>query len=352
MDEFDALRSFASDNNAPVHPKVMDALHHVNTGDYISYGDDPFTVSALRRFQEVFGPDSETYFVFNGTGANVLSLALLGRPYEAVVCTDMAHIHLDECGAPERFAGCKLLPRPSQDGKLTPARIVETLHSLGVEHHVQPRIVSVTQSTETGTVYTLEELRAITALARSQGLKVHMDGARAANAAAALGCSLKEMTAETGIDALSFGGTKNGMMFGEAVVLFGLKPGAEFKYIRKQGMQLASKMRYIAAQFEALLEGDLWLQNAKQANAMAHLLAQGASQIPGIEITRPVQSNGVFVLLPEAAAARMMERNFFYCMNEETKEYRWMTSYATDASDVQAFLSALREAMDGTAKPS
>lgn len=336
-------RSFASDNNAIVHPKVMEALQRVNTGHYISYGEDIHTEAALKRFQEVFGEETETYFVFNGTGANVLSLAAMGAPYQAVICAEAAHIHLDECGAPERFTGCKLLPLQTQNGKLQPEQIEKTLHVLGSEHHSQPGIVSLTQATEVGTVYTPEELRELTSFAHRHGLLVHMDGARIANAAAFLGVPLRAITGDAGIDVLSFGGTKNGLMLGEAVVFFRQEAARGFKFTRKQGMQLASKMRYIAAQFEALFTEDLWLENAKKANHMAALLAQGVSGLPGVTITRPVEANGVFVRLDRQAASRLMERYFFYCMDEEMGEYRWMTSFDTEEEDVIDFVAAVRE---------
>jgi threonine aldolase len=338
-------RSFASDNNAIIHPKIMEALQKANTGHYLSYGEDAYTESAAEKFREVFGRDTETYFVFNGTGANVTALASAASPYQAVVCTEMAHINVDECGAPQRFIGCRLLPLRTEDGKLRTEQIESTFFALGVEHHSQPGVISITQSTEVGTVYTVEELKALMDFAHRNNMLVHMDGARIANAAAFLNVPMKAITADAGIDILSFGGTKNGLMFGEAVVIFNQQLAQNYKYIRKQGMQLASKMRYIAVQFEALLTDDLWLKNAKQANSMAALLAQEVRNIPGVAITRPVEANGVFVTMPRDAAERLMKNYFFYSMDEERGEYRWMASFDTEEEDVLDFVSAIKEAM-------
>jgi threonine aldolase len=338
-------RSFASDNNANVHPKIMEALQKANTGHCLSYGEDAYTEAAVEIFREVFGRDIDVYFVFNGTGANVTALASMTSPYQAVICTEAAHINVDECGAPQRFIGCRLLPLPSEDGKLHRSQIEPTLSALGVEHHSQPGVISVTQSTEVGTVYTVEELKALTEFAHRNNLLVHMDGARIANAAAYLNVPMKAITADAGIDILSFGGTKNGLMFGEAVVIFNQQLARSYKYIHKQGMQLASKMRYIAAQFEALLTDDLWLKNAKQANDMAALLAQEVRNIPGVTITRPVEANGVFVTMPRTAAERLKKKYYFYSMDEKRGEYRWMTSFDTEEEDILDFIAAIKEAL-------
>jgi threonine aldolase len=338
-------RSFASDNNSIVHPKIMEALINVNNSHELSYGDDPYTESARKRFKEVLGQECEVYFVYNGTGANVTGLAAMAKPYQAVICTENAHINVDECGAVERFAGCRLLTLPSADGKLRPEQINPILDALGNQHHSQPGVVSISQSTELGTVYTIEEIKHLVDYAHSKGLLVHMDGARIANAAAYLGVSLKEATADTGIDVLSFGGTKNGLMFGEAVVFFSGQLAEDYKFIRKQGTQLASKMRYIAAQFEALLSDELWLNNARNANAMAALLAREAEKIPGLKITQPVQSNGVFISMPRAAAERLQQQYYFYPWDEEREEYRWMTSFDTEEVDIMEFITAVKEAM-------
>lgn len=341
-------RSFASDNNSIVHPKVMEALQQVNHTHELSYGEDAYTQSARDRFKEVFGQESEVFFVFNGTGANVTGLAAITLPHQAIICAEAAHINVDECGAVERFVGCRLLPLQTPDGKLHPEQIQPHLHVLGVQHHSQPGVVSITQCTELGTVYTQQELKRLVTYAHSKNMLVHMDGARIANAAASLGISLKAATADTGIDVLSFGGTKNGLMFGEAVVFFNKQLADHYQYIRKQGAQLASKMRYIAVQFETLLSNQLWLDNAQKANTMAAMLAEEAKKISGLRITQPVQANGVFVSMPKAAAEILMQEYFFYPWNEEKSEYRWMTSFDTEEQDVLEFVAAVREAMAKT----
>ncbi len=259
-------RSFASDNNAGVHPEMIEAISAANDGHVVAYGDDPFTARAVKVFQKHFGRDVAVYFVFGGTGANVLGLKAMTNTYEAVVCVESAHINVDECGAPEKFTGCKLLSVRTPDGKLRPEQIKPFLHGVGFEHHVQPRVISVSQATEMGTVYTKNELKTLARFAHDHNMLLHVDGARIANAAVSLNASLREITADVGVDVLSFGGAKNGMMYGEAVVFFDKKLAHNFKYIRKQGMHLPSKMRFISAQFEALLSGDLWRRSAAHAN--------------------------------------------------------------------------------------
>src|SRR5829696_8722857 len=249
-------RSFASDNNAGVHPEMIDAIRAANDGHVVAYGDDPFTERAVKVFQKHFGKDIAVYFVFGGTGANVLGLNAMTDSYEAVICAETAHVNVDECGAPEKFTGCKLLALPTPDGKLRVEQIRPLLHGIGVEHHVQPGVITISQATEMGTVYTRKELKTLADFAHENGMLLHVDGARLANAAVSLNTTLKEITADAGVDVLSFGGTKNGMMYGEAVVFFDQKLAGDFKYIRKQGMHLPSKMRFISAQFEALLAGD------------------------------------------------------------------------------------------------
>ncbi|NLH58754.1 MAG: low specificity L-threonine aldolase [Clostridiales bacterium] len=335
-------KSFASDNNSIVHPKVMEALERVNSGHYLSYGEDPITSKVEERFREIFGPSSETFFVFSGTAANLTGLSALMKPYNAVICPDSAHIKVDECGAVERFSGSSLLTVKTADGKLRPHMLDPYLGHIGVEHSPQPSVISITQSTELGTVYTIEELKALCSYAHSKGLLVHMDGARLANAAASLDCSLRAMTTDVGVDLLSFGGSKNGLMVGEAVVFTRGDLAEGFKYIRKQAGQLASKMRYIAAQFDALLTDDLWLKNAKQANKLASLLAEELKKIPGIRITRPVEANALFVNMPAEAASRLMETYPFYLMNKETGEYRWMTSFDMVDQDIYDFVKAIK----------
>lgn len=335
------MKSFASDNNSGVHPKVWEALRAADTGHALAYGADPWTAAADEKFAEAFGPDSEAYFVFGGTGANVSGLASLCRRWEAVVCADTAHINVDECGAPERVAGVKLLTVPNENGKITPEAAGRHMHGFGFEHHAQPRAISITQPTELGTLYTFDEIRALAKLAREHGLRLHMDGARLANAAAAMNCSLYDLTGGLGVDVLSFGGTKNGLMFGEAVVFFGKGLAGNFKYVRKQCAQLYSKMRYIAAQFSAYLTDDLWRECATYANAMARLLAEEAGKVPGVEITRPVEVNAVFAKLPPEAAGKLKNDHFFYTWDEVTGEVRWMTSFDTLENDVRAFARAM-----------
>lgn len=336
-------RGFASDNNAGIHPTILDAIARANAGHAVAYGGDPWTDRAVAAFREHFGGQVEVHFVFNGTGANVLGLSALTRPYHAVICAQTAHINVDECGAPEKLTGCKLVDVPTPDGKLTPQLVQEQIHGLGDQHHVQPRVVSISQSTELGTLYTPDELRALADVAHRNGLYLHMDGARIANAAAALNVSLKALTVDCGVDVLSFGGTKNGLMVGEAVVVFDPRLAVEFKFLRKQGMQLASKMRFIAAQFEALLTDDLWLKNARHSNAMAQLLAKEVATVPKVRITRPTQANAVFASLPAEHIPALQEHAFFYVWDPAVPEVRWMASFDTTEEDIRDFVARLRE---------
>lgn len=342
--------SFASDNNTGVHPAVLEAIIAANEGDTVAYGDDPYTRRSVEVFRQHFGADAEPFLVMNGTGANVTALAAMTRPYEAVICTDCAHINVDECGAPERVAGCKLLPVSAPNGKLTPEAIESHLSGRGDEHNAQPRVVSITQATETGTVYSPDEVRAIAETAHAHGMLVHMDGARIYNAAAALGTSLRATTRDAGVDVLSFGGTKNGLMYGEAVVFFDPARATAYRYYRKQATQLASKMRFIAVQFTALLEGDLWRENALHANRMAGLLADAVRDIPGVSIMQPVESNAVFAAIPRDAIPPLMEQSYFYLTGAETPSpvARWMTSWKTTEEDVRMFAAAVTETVGRT----
>src|ERR1700719_1585656 len=265
-------RGFASDNNAGVHPEILGAISRVNQGHVVAYGDDPYTRSAVKKFEEHFGPDIAVFFTFNGTGANVLSLQALTRSFHSVFCSDYAHIYTDECGAPEKHTGCKLIPLPHHDGKITMDSVRHAYHGIGDQHHVQARVISITQSTEMGTVYQPEEIQALAQFAHEHEMFLHVDGARIANAAVSLGQTLRQATRDLGGDVLSFGGTKNGALGAGAVVFFDKKLGSDFLYLRKQGMQLASKMRFIAVQFEALLTNDLWRRSAEHANRMARQL--------------------------------------------------------------------------------
>jgi len=336
-------RSFASDNNAGIHPEVLKAVAAANQGHAVGYGDDPYTESAVGKFKQHFGADVDVFIVFNGTAANCLSLRALTDSYHAVICTEAAHIYTDECGAPEKFTGCKLIPIPSPDGKLTVAAVEGAYHGIGDQHHVQPRVISITQSTEMGTVYRPEEIKALARFAHKRGMFLHMDGARIANAAASLGLTLRQATRDLGVDVLSFGGTKNGSMGAEAVVFFDKKLGHDFQYLRKQGMQLASKMRFISAQLDCLLSNDLWLKNARHANRMAQLLQKGLSDIPAVRIVYDVEANGVFAKIPADAVARLQKRYFFYVWNEEESVVRWMCSFDTTEEDVKRFVKFVAE---------
>ena len=338
----DFWRGLASDNHAGIHPDIMNAIVAANRGHAVAYGGDPYTAAAVERFREHFGRHVDVYFVFLGTAANVLSLQAATEPYHAVICADTAHIHVDECGAPERHTGCKLLSVPTPDGKLTCERIQQHLHGFGFEHHAQPRVVSITQATEMGTVYRPEEIRAIAELAHAHQMVLHMDGARLANAAVHLGAELRQLTADCGVDVLSFGGTKNGMMVGEAIVFFDQTLSRNFKYRRKQGMQLASKMRFIAAQFDALLSNDLWRRCAGRANAMAALLAEKLQTVSEIRLSQKVESNGVYAIVPPEIIAPLQAVCPFYVWNEKTSEVRWMTSFDTTEDDIDQFVAQLK----------
>jgi len=335
------VRSFASDNNAGIHPEILAAIAAANEGHVRAYGDDPYTARAVEAFRSQFGPATEVFFVFNGTGANVLGIQALVRPHEAVICADLAHINVDECGAPERFTGCKLLGVAAPDGKLTVAAIATRLRGIGDQHHVQPRIVSISQSSEYGTVYTPAEIRTLADFAHAHGLLLHMDGARISNAAAALDLPLRAVTADAGVDVLSFGGTKNGLLGGEAVVFFEPAHAERFRFIRKQGMQLSSKMRFVAAQFEALIGTDLWLRSARHANAMARRLGDGLRRIPGVTVTQPVDANAVFAILPRGSVPALQAEAFFYVWDEPRDEVRLMASFDTTEDDVDRFIAAV-----------
>src|SRR5579884_450634 len=343
-------RTFASDNSAPIAPEILQAIVEVNSGDAVSYGHDATTARAIEKLRAIFGADSDALFVFNGTGANVVALSCLVQRHEAVMCPASAHLQTDECGAFERFTGCKILPVPSPDGKLRVSDLKAYSFGERDEHHVRPRVVSVSQSTEYGTLYELDELRELCSFAHAQGWLVHLDGARIANAAAALGVGLRECTRDVGVDVLSFGGTKNGLMLGEAIVFFdaalhrGIAP-----FARKQAMQLASKMRYVAAQFSALLQDDRWLAYASHANAMAKRLAERVAGIPSLRITRPIQCNAVFATLDRQAIPRIAERYFFYVFDESLPEVRWMTHHATTRQDVDDFAQLIRQVVGAPA---
>jgi threonine aldolase len=336
-------RSFASDNNAGVHPQVLQAIAAANQGHAVGYGDDAYTESVVRKFKQHFGSDIEVFMVFNGTAANCLSLKALTNSYHAVICSEAAHVYTDECGAPEKFTGCKLIPVPIRDGKLTLESVSHAYHGIGDQHHVQPRVISITQATEVGTVYKPNEIKALARFAHEHGMFLHVDGARIANAAASLGQTMRQVTRDLGVDVLSFGGTKNGAMGAEAVVFFDKKLSQDFLYLRKQGMQLASKMRFISAQFDALFTGDLWLKSAQHANRMARLLQKNLAEIPQVKIVYKVEANGVFAKIPRPAIARLQKRYFFYVWNEPQSVVRWMCSFDTTEQDVRQFAKFVAE---------
>ena len=336
-------RGFASDNNSGVHPEIMNALLAANQDHTIAYGDDPYTEEALQKFKEVLGANIDVYLVFIGTAANVLGLNAATRSWNSVICAETAHINEDECGAPEKFNGFKLLTVETEDGKLTPDLVKHHIKGIGFEHHSQPKVISITQATEMGTVYSIEEIKALSDFAHKHNMYLHMDGARLANAAVALDAPFKAFTADAGVDILSFGGTKNGMMYGEAIVFFDKNLGEDFKYVRKQGMQLASKMRFISAQFTRYLDDDVWKANATHANKMAALLAEKVKEIPQITITQKVQANGVFAIVPKEIVPKLKEEYFFYDWNEATSEVRWMTSFDTREEDIHAFVSLIKK---------
>lgn len=340
------MRAFASDNYAPAHPDVLAALTLVNEGHATAYGNDPWTARAVALIrQQVGAPDADVHFVFNGTGANVVGLSTLLERWESVVCAESSHINVDEGGAPERLLGVKLLDLPSRDGKLDPSMIEAAVIRRGDVHFAQPRVVSITQSTEWGTVYSPDEIAAIADTAHRLDLLVHMDGARIANAAAALGCSIADTTAHAGVDVLSFGGTKNGALGAEAVVV--MKPGRGIRlgHLAKQSMQLSSKMRYNAAQFIALFEGDLWLRNAEHANRMASRLSVGLSALPDVRLIHPQQVNSVFAQLPAHTIKPLQDAFHFYDWIEAESIVRFVCSWDTSEADVDALLGGIRTAV-------
>jgi threonine aldolase len=341
----DRGRTFASDNWAGVHPDVMAAVVAANGYHAPSYGDDPVTRSAEELFRQHFGDDAEVFLAFNGTGANVIGLQSLLRPFEAVICAATAHINVDECGAPERFLGSKLLAVTTPDGKLTPEMAARAVWGVGDEHHAQPRVVSITQSTEVGTCYTVDEVRALAEWAHGRDMWLHLDGARLSNACASLGVGLAAFGSSAGVDVLSYGGTKNGAMGAEAVVSFRPSEASGLRYIRKQSMQLASKLRFTAAQFTALLSDDLWLRNAQHANAMARRLAEGASAIPGVHVAFAVEANGVFAFLPPAVTEALQAEYPFYKSDVADGLVRWMASFDTTEEDVDSFIELIAEVM-------
>ncbi|SFC81480.1 L-threonine aldolase [Bacillus sp. OV322] len=336
-------KMFASDNNSGIHPKILKSICEANEGHAASYGGDLYTKKSLDAFKKHFGENISVYYVFNGTGANVLALKSMTRSYHSVICSSVSHINGDETGAFENFTGGKLITCPSADGKITVSGIKELLKQADSPHRSKPIAVSISQCTELGTVYTKEEIETIADFVHENGMYLHVDGARLSNAAAHLQCSLKEITAGCGVDVLSFGGTKNGLMAGEAVIFFNQHLAQDFLYIRKHGLQLASKMRFIAAQFECYLNENLWLENANHANAMAVKLAEELSAIPEFRLLHPVESNAVFAVMPDMWMNKLQEKIAFSIWNPDSSEVRWVASFDTSDDDIEKVRKAIKE---------
>jgi len=339
-------RGFASDNNSGIHPNILKAIEQANTAHAIAYGEDELTQAAQQKFKEHFGDSAETFFVFNGTAANVLSLKAATQSFNAIICSELAHINADECCAPELFTGCKLLVCPTVDGKITIPEIKKHLHGIDSQHHAQPKIVSISQPTELGTVYSSDEIQNIAQFAHQNDMLLHVDGARLANAAAALNMKFAEFTTDVGVDVLSFGGTKNGMMYGEAVVFLNKNLTENFMYKRKQAMQLASKMRFVAAQFIAYLSNNQCIATATHSNKMAKLLEEKIKEIPQVKITQKVESNAVFAIFPQNIYKDLIKEYFFYLRNEDNYEARWMCSFDTTESDICNFAQKIKTLLE------
>ncbi len=336
-------RGFGSDNHAGVHPRILESIATANVEHAPSYGTDRWTEEAIASFKKHFGPEAQVFFVFNGTAANVTALRVLAKPYQSVFCADVAHINVDECGAPEFLAGCKLIPLPSVNGKLTRAELDKAFIRRGDQHYSQTQVLSITQPTELGTTYSMEEMRELIQWAKEEKLYVHIDGARLANAAVYLGKSFKEFTTDLGVDVVSFGGTKNGLMMGEAVVILNKALAQDFKYIRKQTAQLPSKSRFIACQFQTYLKDDLWKQIASHSHQMALYLYERCLDIPGVKMREIPQSNAVFATIPSHWVKPLREYFFFYVWDENTFECRWMISWDTQKSDIDDFVEKIKE---------
>ena len=346
-------RGFGSDNHSGASPEVLKAIAEANVDHALAYGDDEYCARVGELFKQTFGEQASAYLVFNGTGANVLNIDAMCRSHNAVVCAETAHINVDECGAPQRIVGCRLLTVPTPDGKLTPELVKTQLHGFGFEHHSQPRAISISQPTELGTLYTIDELKALADLAHSYDMYLHVDGARLANAAVALGCTFRQMTTDCGVDCLSFGGTKNGLLMGESAVILNPKLDVELKYRRKQMAQLCSKMRFMAVQFEAYLNGErrtengeltpLWRRNAEHSNRMAQLLYRELQDVPQVKVMYPVQVNSVFAQLPREVWTALQQEYFFYDWDEAENVVRWMCSFDTTEEDIHNFVAALRK---------
>jgi threonine aldolase len=337
-----SIRGFASDNNSGIHPKILKAIEMANVGHAVGYGDDIYTEKAKALFRKEFGGETEVFFALTGTGANILSIQTLCHSFNSILCAETAHIHVDECGAPEKFTGSKLIPIPSTNGKVVPEELVKKLHGFDFEHHSQPGLLSISQVTEMGTVYTVEEIKVLSKIVHELGMYLHMDGARISNAAVSLGINFREFTKDAGVDILSFGGTKNGLMLGEAVLIFNPSLARHTKYYRKQAAQLYSKMRFVSTQFIPYLQEEIWKTNAKHSNEMARLLADSISGINAIKITQKVEANGVFAILPKEIIPIIRKDYFFYDWDESKGEVRWMTSFDTTEDDVLKMVALLK----------
>ena len=336
--------AFGSDNHSGVHSQIMDAINNVNTGYAIAYGDDDITQQAIKTVKKYFGSNTEVFFLYNGTAANILGLKVVTHSHHAILCANTAHLYVHECCGPEKFLGCKLVPITTPDGKLTINLIQPYLIGFDDPHMAQPKVISITQPTERGTLYTLQELKTLGTFAHKNNMLLHMDGARLCNAAAALNISLKELTEH--VDVLSFGGTKNGMLCGEAVIFFKSEYAQNFQFIRKQGMQLASKMRYLSTQFQAFFTNDLWLKNAQHANDMASYLAKQLKKIPDVTITQKVQANAVFAIIPEQHIKRLQKYYFFHIFDEHKAEARFMCSYNTTKEQINNFIETIKNVIN------
>ncbi|WP_374080162.1 low specificity L-threonine aldolase [Bdellovibrio bacteriovorus] len=336
-------RGFGSDNHAGVHPLILASLANANVEHAPAYGTDEWTEKALEEFKKHFGPQAQAFFVFNGTAANITALQALTKSYQAIFCSDVAHINVDECGAPEFMTGAKLIALPSVNGKISVTELEKAYIRRGDQHYSQGQVLSLTQPTELGTTYSLEELKSLIAWAKEKKMFVHLDGARLSNAAAYLKKTLKEITADLGVDVVSFGGTKNGLLMGEAVVFFNKDLAHDFKYIRKQSAQLPSKTRFIACQFQAYFANNLWQEIANHSCEMAMYMYQAVKDIPGVEVREAPQSNAVFAKIPSTWVKPLREKYFFYVWDENTFECRWMTSWDTKKEDIDGFATALKE---------
>jgi threonine aldolase len=339
-------RGFASDNNSGIHPEILKAIESANTGHSIGYGDDSWSKEAVGLFKKEFGDDTEVYFVLTGTGANILGIQSAISSFHTVICAETAHINTDECGAPEKFTGSKLIPVATQNGKITPGQIEKYLHGFGFEHHSQPGLISITQVSELGTVYSVDEIRVLADMAHRHGMFLHMDGARISNAAVSLGLPFRSFTRDAGVDILSFGGTKNGMMIGEAVLFFNPGLAINSKYYRKQAAQLYSKMRFVGAQFVPYLRDGIWKINATHSNRMAKILETEIRKLKGIEITQSVDANGIFAIVPKALIPQLQHEYFFYTWDESRGEVRWMTSFDTTEEDIMNFAHILKRLLN------